>query len=241
VNRILVFDLWGEYAHFKKHYTTTSPLSFPFPPRTTISGMIAAMLGIDKEKYLDYFLKDQASIGIRILRPLKRIRITENFINTKDLEKYMFARFKNHTQIRLELIKDPVYRIYFSHRNHELFEKAAYMVKEHKCFYTVSLGLSELIGNFSFVGECPLTDETEGESCLVNSVIPDRIGLNIEFETGKKYFSTTMPMEMTAGRIVTEYCRIFYEGDGRPIKCSHKGIRKIDYGGVRNDERIIFL
>ncbi|MFB3896899.1 MAG: CRISPR-associated protein Cas5, partial [bacterium] len=30
--KILVFDIWGDLGHFRKFYTTTSPLSFSFPP-----------------------------------------------------------------------------------------------------------------------------------------------------------------------------------------------------------------
>ncbi len=37
---VLIFNLWGDLGHFKKPYTTTSPLSFAFPPRPTLAGII---------------------------------------------------------------------------------------------------------------------------------------------------------------------------------------------------------
>ncbi|MDI3478645.1 MAG: CRISPR-associated protein Cas5h, partial [Thermoanaerobacterium sp.] len=28
----LIFDIYGDFGHFKKYYTTSSPLTFSFPP-----------------------------------------------------------------------------------------------------------------------------------------------------------------------------------------------------------------
>ena len=39
--KLLAFDIWGDYAYFRRGYTTTSTVSFPFPSRTTISGLIS--------------------------------------------------------------------------------------------------------------------------------------------------------------------------------------------------------
>lgn len=49
MDKMLVFDVWGDYAHFRRFYTTTSPLSFPIPPRTALCGLIGAIIGLEKE------------------------------------------------------------------------------------------------------------------------------------------------------------------------------------------------
>ena len=72
MDKVLVFDIWGEYAHFRKYYTTTSPLSYSIPPRTAVTGFIGAILGLGKEKYLKHFTKKQAFIAVRLLNPVKR-------------------------------------------------------------------------------------------------------------------------------------------------------------------------
>ena len=48
MKKVLVFDIWSEYGHFKKPYTTTSPLTFSIPSRTALTGIIGAILGIEK-------------------------------------------------------------------------------------------------------------------------------------------------------------------------------------------------
>lgn len=42
-----VFEVSGRMAMFRKPYTTTSSVSYPFPPPTALAGMIAAILGYD--------------------------------------------------------------------------------------------------------------------------------------------------------------------------------------------------
>lgn len=241
--RMLIFNLWGDYGHFKKFYTTTSPLTFPFPPRPTIAGILAAISGIDKDEYLKFFTREQAYIGIKLLSPIKKIRLTENFINTKDLKQFMFAKYRNHTQIRLELLKDPCYRIYFSHQDSELFEKILNLLREHKTFYTVSLGLSEFLADFSFIAECTAR-KVEGNGLThVNTAISHFDKINIKFEKDKSYFSTVLPGEMLPGRIVSEYNKVYYEGNGKPLICNPAEVWKVIYdeSETQLEENIIFL
>jgi len=49
VEKYLVFDISASYGHFKKPYTTTSPLTYSIPTRTAVSGIIAAVLGFGKK------------------------------------------------------------------------------------------------------------------------------------------------------------------------------------------------
>src|SRR6056297_2513109 len=121
MNKLLVFDIWADYAHFKKYYTTTSPLSFSIPPKTTLYGIVGAILGLDKKEYLNYFQQGRAKIGIEIKRPIKKTRISLNLIDTKKAR--LMSRIDTRTQIKTEFLKDVKYRIYFYHQDIELYEK----------------------------------------------------------------------------------------------------------------------
>ena len=104
MNNVLVFDVWGEYAHFRKYYTTTSPLTFSIPPRTALCGLIAGIIGLDKNEYLKHFTKDKADITVRIISPTKKVRIAENLIDTESIR--TFNKIKTRTQIRFEFLND---------------------------------------------------------------------------------------------------------------------------------------
>src|SRR3972149_5978418 len=83
MEKLLVFDVWGDYGHFRKFYTTSSPLTFSIPPRTSLCGLLGSVVGLGKEEYLNHFSKKDAQIALRLLNPVKKTRLGINLINTK--------------------------------------------------------------------------------------------------------------------------------------------------------------
>lgn len=81
---LLVFDIWGDYGFFRIPYTTTSSMSYPFPPKTTISGAIAAILGLPKNSYNEtIFNKEDFKLSLRIMTPLNKEILGINLFNTR--------------------------------------------------------------------------------------------------------------------------------------------------------------
>jgi len=233
MNEVLVFDIWGDLGHFKKPYTTTSPLSFSFPPRTTIAGMISAIIGLDKNEYATHFTKKVANIGIRIINPVKKIRISQNLIDTKKAK--LFSRIRQRTQIRIEYIKDPKYRIYFQHHDSKLYKLFRALLENHEAVYTVSLGLSELLANFKYLGQFDIEPLDSREPVEIQSIIPDNEA-DIEFEEGKEYFSATIPLEMDLERVVSQFGTVLYERNGKSLLVKTNTARKLE-----NGEQILFI
>jgi len=101
--KVLVFDIYGDYGHFRKFYTTTSPLTFSFPPPPTIAGILGAIYGADKSEYLKIFGYDFCKTALKIVNPIKKVRMGINLINTKDNKYFQLLKKANHeprTQIR---------------------------------------------------------------------------------------------------------------------------------------------
>ncbi len=240
MDKVLAFDVWGEYAHFRKYYTTTSPLTFSIPPRTAISGLIGAIIGLSKDEYLKYFSKQQAQIAVKILNPIKKVRIAENLINTKD-DFFIPIKKGSHgprTQIRFEFVKDAKYRIYFYHIDTNLYNKAKNLLLHHKCVYTPCLGISEHIANFEFIGEIVAKEKSPPDFVKIDSAIPTDSIKEIKLEDGE-YFTETIPTEMELDRSLKEYRKVMFERNG----VEGKGITaKVDrYLELDNNESIIFL
>ena len=232
--KVLVFDVWGDYAHFRKIYTTSSPLTYSFPPRTALSGLIGAIIGFDKEDYLRHFLLKDAKIGCKIIEPIKKVRIGENMINTKLAVKMHLI--KNRNQVRIEFVKDPRYRIYFTHSDEALYNNLRSLLVNHQSIYTPCLGLSQLICNSRFGGESGLKSLGEGLQ-TIDSVVPGKCLIRPVIEEGKEYFSELLPNEMNEGRVVTDYNEILFERNGEKIKAEARNLWEIDNSG----ERIAFL
>ena len=234
--KVIVFDVWGDYAHFRKNYSTSSPLTHSFPPRTALCGLLGAIAGLDKAEYFRHFLKDRAKIGCRILAPIKKVRIGENLIDTKSAIKMHLI--KNRTQIRFEFVKDPEYRIYLSHSDEAIYEKLKGLLSRHQSVYTPSLGLSQLICNFEYAGEYEIR-QNAAEFQSIDSVVPGSCLVEPpEFEEGKEYFSEVMPCEMGEGREVTEFSEVLFERNGKSIKAKARDLWELENG---ERERILFL
>ena len=248
IEQVLIFDIWGTYAHFRRFYTTTSPLTFPIPPRTALCGLIGAIIGLEKEnnEYLRYFRLNEASIGLRLLKPVKKVMIAENLIHTKKegCEGVGMNLIKKRTQIGFEFLKDPKYRIYFYHTDKAIYQQLKENLRSHKSVYTPCFGLSENIANFEFVGEFKIKSETGGEYVQINSVLPtekiaEKEGINFNLEG--EYFSIRVPIELNLDRVVTKYGNIFFERTGKPIEANLvSSYWSIDYKSGTN-ENFVFI
>lgn len=116
--KVLAFDIWGEYAHYKKIYATTSAVSYCLPTKTSLYGYISTILGFEKNnnQYLKYFQDKECLIGIQIMKPIVMQRININLRAT-------FGRMKptdNRKPTMMEFVYQPMYRIYFFHRQNNI-------------------------------------------------------------------------------------------------------------------------
>jgi len=234
MTRVLVFEVWGEYGHFRKHYTTTSPLTFSIPSRTALTGLLGAVIGLSKEEYLGHFRCKQAQIGVRLMAPVKKVRFSENLIDTKKAGPLM-NEIKNRTQIQYELLKDPRFRVYFVHDDPEIQRAARELLSRHCSVYTPCLGLSEHIASFAYIGEFEAVERQSEKAEIHTAVRSDEVG-NLIFEPGRQYVTEIMPAEMADDRTVTDYSEIIFERNGRAILAKDAW-----YWELEDGEHITFL
>jgi len=232
--KILVFDIWADYGHFRKFYTTSSPLTFSFPPPSTIAGILGAVYGVGKDEYLKKFSYDECKIALKIVNPVKKVRMGINLINTKGGYWTLYSNqyHEPRTQIRTEFLKDPYFRIYFTHENEGIFKALASLLKEHKSTYTVSLGLSELLADFKYVDEYNSKLKTDNEFVEFQTPVTESklIQNGLEIESGKKYFKEKMPIKMNPERVVEKYDDVIFEPDGKTIKAKVQTYFKLENG-----------
>lgn len=239
INKVLIFDLKGDYAHFKKYYTTTSPLTFSIPPKTVLYGIIGAILGLDKDwsaenYYLKFFQNKICKIAIQIINPIKKTRIPLNLIDTK--KAIMMSRIKTRTQIRTEFVVDPHYKIYFFHADKELYEELKKKLKQHHSHYSISLGLSENLANYIYHGEVKVNPIFNNENFVPVSSVVNIDEENIEkgdidfSKEGSEYFSEKVALEMKEDREVVSYGNLLYERNAKPVYSKPDKYYKLETG-----------
>lgn len=235
--KLIAFDIWGDYAYFRRGYTTTSTVSFPFPSRTTIAGLISSILGFKRDSYYDIFEENNSKIGIKLLNPIKKAHFNLNYINTKvgfnlyDINPKQGLR----TQVQAEFLKDPKFRIYVSLSDREIMDNLFDLLSNHKSIFTPYLGISECIANFKLVGDDFLSaNKKSGNNVDINSVVLKE-NSNIIIESGKKYGLVKSPGFMNSDRVVTKYLEYYYEEKGESIKISDG-----EYYSIGEDNVILF-
>jgi len=233
--QVLAFEIWGDYAHFRKFYTTSSPLTFSFPPPSTIAGILGAVFGASKEEYLSIFGEEQCRIAIGIKKTIEKARIGINLIDTKNSWNNVS---KNRTQIRTEFVKEPLYRIYLTHQDPDIFNRLAKKLNEHKATFTVSLGLSELLADWRYLGIFEAKQHSGENPIEISSVISagNIIPNSFIIEEGRKYFKERMPLAMNQERIIERWDEVIFEVQGKTINAKLK-----ESYSLENGESIAFL
>jgi len=225
--KAILFDIWGDWAHFKKFYTTASPITFHFPPITAVKGIIGAILGLGKDPADDHFyIRELEGLwcAVQIVRPIKTFRMGYNWIETKKA-KYLsrIPSEKGRYQTVIETVKDPHYRIYAAFpENTELFNRLSQLLQQHKSVYTPYLGISEHLANFRFVAEREAVQKYADAFIPIHSIVSvenlKRNGqLAIQIKEGHAYQRDRIPVAMNAERMVTRYESVIYEMNGKAV------------------------
>lgn len=223
--KTLVFDVWGEWGHFRKYYSTSSPLTYSMIPPTAVFGIIGAIIGLDKEDnvYLKVLNEAKTLVGVGLQRPVRKTSLGINHINTKGdfwvpLEKP--GRDGPRTQIRTQFLRNPHFRLFVTMQDQALYKQLVEQVRNHRSFYTISLGLSENLANFGYVAEIEAQKKvSNGESVSLHSAIPVKL-LNSEglsFVAGNSYGKERLPISMNEDRIVSAYEECLIETKGQDI------------------------
>lgn len=247
---ILIFDISGEYGHFRKYNTTVSPLTYSIPTRTAIAGILGAVLGMEREisdvvypdecfPVQEFFSKQNTDIAVQIINPIKKENVAFNLINTKtsfyDLTK------AGRTQIEFELLKNVKYRIFFAINDKKIFDELTERIKNKRHHFSPYLGLAQFTANLSFVDlvQAALIENDKHEYIKIITAVNlsntfDE--LPVEFDYTAMYSANNTPIEMNRNREVQEFSDILIEKNGLPVKAKVKS-----YYNVKNYGNILFL
>lgn len=221
----LVFDLQGDFAHFRKYYTTTSSLTFLVPPRTAVIGLVGAMLGLPKERCAESFLLSECKVGIQILRPLRKSVLKENWrAGPARLSKQTLSinEMQDISRTPIELVKEPHYRVFFYHSRKRLWENLLEVMDERKAIYTPYLGLSEFLAEVQFVGVYRTEDlRIQPSEWIEIATVAPKEALERFDPMGKEYVETTLPNEVDSERRF-KYLKVLFKRNGTSIKARLK-------------------
>lgn len=235
-SNILVCDLEGTFAHFRKFYTNSSSLSYAFPPPTTIAGLMAGIMGLERDSYYELFSGDKFHSAIEIMTPVRKIIQTVNYllvVSSKD----DVNKVKGSTQVPFELVvsegfgsnnfRKIKYRIYMSHKDIEVYNELKERLVKEIFVYPPYLGASECLGKLTFIGEVYAEDINvikPGEEIKVDTVCDIRSivdkSLELKLGSGLSYIKEIMPLEFDKDRYLVSSSSFLYEQNSNGICAS---------------------
>ncbi|MFQ5976965.1 MAG: type I-B CRISPR-associated protein Cas5b [Candidatus Heimdallarchaeota archaeon] len=169
--QVVVFEARSNFGHFRSFEATRGNYSFPFPPRTALLGLIGAILGIDRDGYWrkSHSLR-QAKLALEILTPVRRMGLKVHFSRTREVTRigkgadrviFYFPNKPAHpeergfiTQVRLDLLQNPHYRIYFSGEK-SIQTELAERLESHRYVFPPYFGHANLLASLSYIGTFP--------------------------------------------------------------------------------------
>lgn len=218
-------------AHFRRFYSNSSALTYTIPPRTTVCGIIAGLMGYERDSYYEDFSLNNCNMTIALNSPIKKTMQKMNLLMIKSINNLNGSK-ENHSQVPTEFLipqnirEDEIdYKVWVNFNNSEMMERFVELIVEDKKYYktkaiSCALGLAHNIGRFEF--ERKHLGEIISEECelpITSAVAVDNI---IEIDQKMDQFSLVveeLPLEFDKHRTLTENGKkkILFSRTGDPV------------------------
>lgn len=150
----------GNWGHFKKPETNNNPLSHDLITKTSLIGLIGAVLGIEREEMKDLFpkLSEDLMYGVQLLNPVKKFSwgfTSRTAINPT----------ANGTPKYFEFLKNPKFKVsiaLYDCRSERIFEQFKEFIQKEECVYPPVLGIHNCPANLEFYSEGFFSECKEG-------------------------------------------------------------------------------
>lgn len=247
-DRCLSFEVRGPWGHFRRVEGNIVKQTYRIIPRTTVAGLIAAMLGIERDGYYDLFGPDVSAIAIQPVEELRTVNMPMNTLSTAsgDLTSLnprgkISVKLPNPTKLRqqhnYEVLVDPAYRIDVALADDKRYEHLKETLEAGKSHYVPSLGLSEYLAKIEYHGEFEIESGPSTGVVAVDSAVPDAID-DVVLDPETRCQVEESPAFMTAdegGRTTTAYTTYTYNPDAEPLQVKDVETSRVD------DRTVVFV
>lgn len=248
--RCLSLTVRGPWGHFRRVEGNVVKQTYRIMPRTTVSGLLAAVLGIDRDSYYELFGPDSSAVAIEPVRPIRTVNMPMNTLSTADTNLQslngrgkLSLKLPDPTALRqqhnYEVLANPAYRIDVALTDDDRYQELHSMLTAGRSHYVPSLGLSEYLAEIKFHGEFEVeaAPEPDGTPVMVDSAVPNAVD-DIVLEPGSRCQVEESPAFMTAdsgGRTTTGFTTYAYEPGATALAVSDIEPARVD------DRTVVFV
>jgi len=229
---IFSFHLKGKMAHFRRFYSNSSALTYTIPPRTTICGIVAGLMGYERDSYYEDFSLENCNITVSLNSRVKKTMQKMNLLMIKGLNDLNGSK-DYHSQVPTEFLipqnirEDEIdYKVWINFKQLKIQKQfEALLLEEKNCYRTnaisCALGLAHNLGRFEFEGIFPGENCSDKNGISIHSAVPvDNIS-EIDQETDQlSLIVEELPLEFDTQRSLTKNGkkRILFSRTGIPVR-----------------------
>jgi CRISPR-associated protein Cas5h len=234
--RVVCFRYSGKYGHFLRAEANANGITYPFPPRTALLGLVGAVLGLEKDEPQVRLADAKLAVGgVPPQRFWHKTNVRKDPpaplpFAVKARDKGTSSEQRNF-RFPQEWLWRPDFRVWAALPGDDHAELAD-RLRERRWHFTPSLGLAFLFADLEFVAESDAEPLPDGMHTVV-SLSPHRPEPT-PVEAGLGLVSLRMPATATADRMFT-HKGYWFEHKGRPFP-----VRAADAWRIRS-ETVMFL
>ncbi|RDZ39614.1 type I-B CRISPR-associated protein Cas5 [Haloferax sp. Atlit-10N] len=249
-SKCLTFELTGDWGHFRRIDRTVTKQTYRVPPRTTLAGLLAAVVGVGRDGYYDIFADDTSAIAVELLSPPRTVSLPSLGLGTNPNETFSSSGGTGNKTVKVQYpdstaarqlhsyhyLVEPAYRVSVAVEDPVFYGTLRDRLEEGVAYYPPTLGLSELHAAIGYeakqTGEHAVERVASPDRCTVDSLVPNGVDAVIP-DTEQSYAVERVPGTMTAdetSRKTTSYVDYaFREDTGQlTVDASKVEVSKVD-------------
>ena len=215
--KCLVFKVRGDYAIFRKSYTTTSALTYLLIHPVAVRGLIGAVLGINREEL--YEKTKDIKVAVQVINEIKKDMQSFNLINMKSSDKIF--RFPSN----VEFLRDVEYRLFIK-SDENIISELEKSLKQGEFVFTPYLGASEHIAKIEYEGVYNCEKLPNGNHQVISAV--DLESNTIDFGDDDIMLTTdNIPIDNDKNREYIKYKKVIFATDENKISVNTDNCYKV--------------
>jgi CRISPR-associated protein Cas5h len=240
-DRCLSVTVHGPWGHFRRVEGNVVKQTYRIMPRTTVAGLIAAVLGIERDGYYGLFGPDTSWVAIEPVRPIRTLNMPMNTLSTADgdlkslnshgkITVKLPAPSKLRQQHNYEVLVDPGYRIDIALDDREQYRELRETLAAGKSYYVPSLGLSEHLAEIKYHGEYDIEHGPDEDVVEIDSAVPNAVERVVPAPDTRCQVEES-PAFMEAdpnGRTTTEFTSYVYNPDAERLAVRDVRAARVD-------------
>lgn len=205
--QLLIFDLRGPLAHFRRPDTMGTQATYPFITRTALRGLAASILGLEA-------LPEDPQCGIRLLAPVRTVAQELSMLG----KGWIGGGPDFNRPTSVEIVVQPHYRVYYAG---PLQDELSSRIRAGRSHYHTYLGSAYCLTFPEFVVDTEATALTPEPGSLLEcvSVVPSSVVSALRPDPGHEYARVGGVLyEHIGERRFRGTVNLLYEAHGRPTR-----------------------